>query len=341
MRTYLSIALRLPFKVCLHSALLLSLFLSAGPSLYARDIRIAVPAWLQEIPGRSLDRASDELRRRSANRLRLIFVPYSFDVSPPLQLMGAGDVQGALLLPSDLNSVQPQWSLLEWPGLFKSESELRKVLAKEWPGMNRDLGSRNLWASEAFLPGPAYVVSTNRITAKTDFNGRGCVVPGMRSTEFFSGNGRGVPLLNLEAVHANLLARKIQFCIARASDIQRLRWMDAGIRFLVKEPVSYGHATFVVSLANLEALSEEDKASLQDVLNALANNLDRLSGKYESLTLKRLMEKGLQDDSQEAIGIVELRNQALMRWKLAQKDGASLKKWMKKVDAVRSGRSSK
>jgi TRAP-type transport system periplasmic protein len=273
----------------------LASLLTAGTAFAeSTTIDIASPASEASAQGKLLKKLSSDLAVHTERRLDLHVLPggAAGDDRDVVRKMNLGQVQAGYVGVLGLSLIVEAIQVLELPRLFASNQELDYVADKMWPYFQKQFEAKGFRLQDRTEIGWRHVLSKKEIKAFADLNVEKPWLNGDELVPRSLYKQLGVPnfvTLGVGDVESALVTGRVQVVYGSPAAVAARKW-DAQVQWMTSQPISFGIAAQVVTLAAVKRMSKEDERIFSKDSSAAAAAM-RASQRGESELAKRTFER--------------------------------------------------
>jgi TRAP-type C4-dicarboxylate transport system substrate-binding protein len=256
------------------------MLLMAATTAWAATIKIATvapdgTAWMRELRA-----AADAIKQHTGDRVELKYYPGGVMGDEPsvMRKIRIGQLQGGAFTGGELAQIDKDAQIYSLPFLFKSQEEADQVRAQLDPLLKKSFEQAGFATVGISGGGFAYLMSVRDIRSKDDLKAAKVWVPqGDRVAEagFKAAGVTPIPL-PLADVYTSLQTGLIDTVANTPSGALAFQW-HTKLKHMVDLPLTYVVGILVIDKKVFDALSAEDRKSVDDELGAAFARLDKIN----------------------------------------------------------------
>jgi TRAP-type C4-dicarboxylate transport system substrate-binding protein len=276
--------------------ILASHFVAVSPAS-ARTLKIATvmpdgSSWLDE-----MRRAADEIKERTAGRVKLKFYPGGVmgNDKTVLRKIRAGQLQGGAFTSGALAAVFPDIELYSLPLMFRNYAEVDYVRERMDGKMRAGLEKAGFVALAVSDGGFAYLLSRKPLRKVEDMGGAKVwiVEDDVMSQIAFDIAGVTPVPLPLADVYTGLQTGLVDTVAAPPMGAIAFQW-HTKVRYMTDVPLMYLVGVLVVDRKTFEKLSPEDQAVLRQVVGEASSRLEQETRVGDENAKQALRKQGIE-----------------------------------------------
>ncbi len=274
------------------------LWVGAAASASAIELRISTlyPDGTNEI--RMLREAGSEIATRTDNRVTLRLFPGGVmgDDQAVQRRIRAGQLHGALVQTGVIAQFYPDIQILNAPFVFSNYEQVDHIRSAFDQELEAGMKASGIHTFGLIDGGFAYVMSEAPKRSVTDLQDTRLWLPADDDFSLSVARAFGVsPItLGISEVLTGLQTGTIETIIAPPTAALALQWFSR-VDYITDFPLIYTAATLYIDERHMGRLSDSDRAIVNEVLGAAAEQIDTYSRENNRAAYEALLSQGLQE----------------------------------------------
>lgn len=262
--------------------------------------------------------AADEIKVKTDDRVRIRYFPGGVQGSDKtvLRKIQTRQLQGGAVSSGSLTTLSLMTQLYSLPFTFNNLDEIRAARVKFDPIIEQGLADSGFTLLGMSEGGFAYIMSNGALQGKDDFKSKKVWVPegDLISQTTFKNGGVEPISLPISDVYTSLQTGLIDTIGANASSVVALQW-HGKLKQAADYPLIFLFGMLVVDSRVLNGLSDEDKATVKEVMRAAFLRMDKQNEQDEIAARQALINNGVE--------FVQLHPQTQQGWRKMAGDSLS------------------